>query len=73
MSEEQYVEKTLKYLEKTFNFIITSLTAIVVYLFFNFNWSISVILATIMGVVLVIALICCAFMLKKYLNKLRRL
>ena len=73
MSEEQYVKKMLKYLENAFKYIIGALSAIVVYLFFNFDGSTASILASILGVLFVFALICCSYMLKKYLNKLRRL
>ena len=69
MSEEQYVKKMLKYLENAFKYIIGTLSAIIVYLVFNFDGSVISILASIC----IVTLIFCAIKLKKYLNKLRSL
>lgn len=73
MSEKDYVLKTLKYLENAFKYLIGLLSAIVVFLAFNYDGSTISILATVLVVASVAGLIYTAILLKKYLKKLRRL
>ena len=73
MSEEKYVEKMLGYLENAFKYITGTLSAIIVYLVFNYDGSTLSVLASVLAVICIITLIFCSFMLKRYLNKLRRL
>lgn len=73
MSEEKYVLKILNYLENAVKYLIGFLSAIVVYLAFNYDGSTVSILASIFAVFCSIGLIQCAFLLRKYLRKLREL
>ncbi|MBE6424306.1 hypothetical protein [Succinivibrio dextrinosolvens] len=73
MSEKEYVLKTLNYVENAFKYLVGVLSAIVVFLVFNFDGSTVSILASIVAFFCVLGLINCAFLLKKYLRRLRSL
>lgn len=73
MSEKDYVLKTLKYLENAFKYLIGLLSAVVVFLVFNYDGSTISIMATGIVVVCVCGLVYVAYLLKRYLKKLRRL
>ena len=73
MSEKDYVLKTLTYLENAFKYLIGMLSAIVIFLAFNYDGSTISIMAAILVVFCVFGLVFVAYQLRKYLKKLRRL
>lgn len=73
MSEKDYVLKTLKYLENAFKYLVGLLSAVVVFLVFNYDGSTISIMATVVVVFCVCGLVYVAYLLKRYLKKLRRL
>ncbi len=70
MSEKDHVLRMLTRLENAFKYLIGMLSAIVIFLAFNYDSSAISIMATILVVVCVIGLVYVAYQLRKHLRRL---
>ncbi len=75
MSEKDYVERVLKYAENSFKYLTGVLSAVVTFLFFygptlDTTWFSMVV---IFGLICAFGMILCALIIRKYLQRYRRL
>lgn len=75
MSEKDYVERVLKYAENSFKYLIGVLSAVVTFLFFYGSTldTLWLIIVMIFGIICVFGMITSALIIRKYLQRYRRL